>query len=398
MISKSPCRPLSLGATAGACLVALLPALPAWGVKVCTYNTLFWPEDYLTRAPHFETVLAELVPDVIVLQEVESQTGVNRFLFDVLVHSQVPGDAVARMVGFSLACLLGLAALAGAAAWALGWPRSLSSAVVLVVLLFAGAALLSVPFAYWRGHAIESYYEILKIKMGSDDDRQILEAVRDVTDRPLRVDANEGWNLDDAVEKLEWLQAMGVELVEQPLPAGELEAMRELRRSSPLPLFADESIHRAIDIPELAQRNLAALLPQDARGVVMLSFSRDSGLITITRQGAIYLSRTLDVGLEQLQPGALLSELLDRIVLEVQRSLDYYDSYFRLASVVDLVVAPLPAEIPGLLEHLNANLSVTATAMEPEQVLDFEVPVPPDRLYECLWTLGAALRQEEAAP
>jgi L-alanine-DL-glutamate epimerase-like enolase superfamily enzyme len=98
-----------------------------------------------------------------------------------------------------------------------------------------------------------SDYEILKIKMGSDDDRKILEAVRDVTDRPLRVDANEGWSPQGAVERLEWLQAMGVELVEQPLPAGQLEAMQELRRLSPLPLFADESIHRAADIPQLAK-------------------------------------------------------------------------------------------------------------------------------------------------
>jgi endonuclease/exonuclease/phosphatase family metal-dependent hydrolase len=91
MRSKKPQRPLLPGVLACACLVALLPALPAWGVKVCTYNTLFWPDDYLTRAPHFETVLAEIVPDVIVLQEVESQTGVNRFLLDVL-EQFAPGE------------------------------------------------------------------------------------------------------------------------------------------------------------------------------------------------------------------------------------------------------------------------------------------------------------------
>jgi len=95
-------------------------------------------------------------------------------------------------------------------------------------------------------------YEVLKIKLGSDEDRQILEAVRGLTDRPLRVDANEGWTLEGAQSRLEWLEAMGVELVEQPLPAGQLEEMRELRRSSPLPLFADESVHRAADIPRLA--------------------------------------------------------------------------------------------------------------------------------------------------
>lgn len=95
-------------------------------------------------------------------------------------------------------------------------------------------------------------YEVLKIKMGSDEDREILEAVRGVTDRPLRVDANEGWTLEGAQSRLEWLASMGVELVEQPLPAGQLEEMRELRRLSPLPLFADESVHRAADIPRLA--------------------------------------------------------------------------------------------------------------------------------------------------
>jgi len=96
------------------------------------------------------------------------------------------------------------------------------------------------------------HFSVFKVKMGSDDDRAVLETVRSVTHRPIRVDANEGWSLDEAKSRLEWLQAMGVELVEQPLPAAELEATAELRRQSPLPLFADESVHRAADIPRLA--------------------------------------------------------------------------------------------------------------------------------------------------
>ena len=97
-----------------------------------------------------------------------------------------------------------------------------------------------------------SDYPILKVKMGSDDDRAVLEAVRDVTDRPLRVDANEGWTPAGAVERLEWLARLGVEFVEQPLPAGMIAETRELRRQSPLPFYADESVHRAADIPALA--------------------------------------------------------------------------------------------------------------------------------------------------
>ena len=64
-----------------------------------------------------------------------------------------------------------------------------------------------------------SAYAVLKVKLGSDDDREVLEAVRDTTDRPLRVDANEGWTLAEARERLAWLARLGVEFVEQPLPA-----------------------------------------------------------------------------------------------------------------------------------------------------------------------------------
>jgi L-Ala-D/L-Glu epimerase len=98
-----------------------------------------------------------------------------------------------------------------------------------------------------------SDYKVLKVKMGSDDDREVLQAVRDATGCTLRVDANEGWTPEGALERLEWLARMGVELVEQPLPAAQIDEMRELRRRSPLPLYADESVHRAEDIPKLAQ-------------------------------------------------------------------------------------------------------------------------------------------------
>jgi L-alanine-DL-glutamate epimerase-like enolase superfamily enzyme len=96
-----------------------------------------------------------------------------------------------------------------------------------------------------------SAYSILKVKMGSDDDRQVLQAVRDTTQQRLRVDANEGWTPDVALDRLQWLASLGVEMVEQPLPAGQLEETRWLRQRSPLPLFADESVHRAADIPKL---------------------------------------------------------------------------------------------------------------------------------------------------
>jgi len=97
-----------------------------------------------------------------------------------------------------------------------------------------------------------SAYPILKVKMGSDDDREVLRAVRDTTRSRIRVDANEGWTAQEALDRLEWLARLGVELVEQPLPADRIEETRALRRRSPLPFYADESVHRAADIPRLA--------------------------------------------------------------------------------------------------------------------------------------------------
>ena len=97
-----------------------------------------------------------------------------------------------------------------------------------------------------------SAYSILKVKMGSDQDREVLQAVRDTTSCTVRVDANEGWTPEGALDRLAWLARMGVEFVEQPLPVAQLEETRELRKQSPLPFYADESVHRAEDIPKLA--------------------------------------------------------------------------------------------------------------------------------------------------
>ncbi len=95
-------------------------------------------------------------------------------------------------------------------------------------------------------------FPVLKVKVGRDGDEATIEAVRSVTDKPLRVDANEGWpDRETAIRKIEWLAARGVELVEQPMPAALLDDAAWLRARTPLPLFADEACLRAADIPKL---------------------------------------------------------------------------------------------------------------------------------------------------
>jgi L-alanine-DL-glutamate epimerase-like enolase superfamily enzyme len=97
-------------------------------------------------------------------------------------------------------------------------------------------------------------YPVLKVKVGLATDEPTIEAVRSVTKKPLRVDANEGWkDKEEAVRKINWLEKMGVEFIEQPLPAEMLEEQRWIRSRVHIPIFADEACQRASDIPKLKE-------------------------------------------------------------------------------------------------------------------------------------------------
>jgi L-Ala-D/L-Glu epimerase / N-acetyl-D-glutamate racemase len=96
-------------------------------------------------------------------------------------------------------------------------------------------------------------YRRLKIKLGGAGDLERLRAIRAVCDLPLRVDANEGWNLAEARELMPVLVELGVELIEQPFPAGERGAFRELRAlGSGIPLVVDEGCHTLRDVADVA--------------------------------------------------------------------------------------------------------------------------------------------------
>lgn len=99
-----------------------------------------------------------------------------------------------------------------------------------------------------------SEYPALKVKVGLDTDEKTMEAVRSITDKPLRVDANEGWKTkEEALRKIQWLESIGVELIEQPLPAAMFEETRWLRDKVKIPIIADEAVLRPSDIPKLAE-------------------------------------------------------------------------------------------------------------------------------------------------
>jgi L-alanine-DL-glutamate epimerase-like enolase superfamily enzyme len=94
-------------------------------------------------------------------------------------------------------------------------------------------------------------YPVLKIKLGLDNDLEILKAIREVTDRELRVDANCGWTRKHAIKMLPVLEEFGVTVLEQPLVATDLEGLAAVARASRIPVIVDESCLVATDIPAL---------------------------------------------------------------------------------------------------------------------------------------------------
>ncbi|MFW6162563.1 MAG: dipeptide epimerase, partial [Planctomycetota bacterium] len=109
------------------------------------------------------------------------------------------------------------------------------------------------PVEQMQAHVREAErYPLLKIKLGTDRDLAILEGIRAVTDKPLRVDANAAWTVDEAIEKIRAIEPYGIDLVEQPIPPGDTDGLRRIREAIDVPLLVDESVTDAASIPPLA--------------------------------------------------------------------------------------------------------------------------------------------------
>lgn len=95
-------------------------------------------------------------------------------------------------------------------------------------------------------------FNILKVKVGLPGDKEMIGAIREVTDLPLAVDANQGWkDRSEALDMIHWLKERGVVMVEQPLPISAIDDTAWLTERSPLPVFADESVQRLADVKAL---------------------------------------------------------------------------------------------------------------------------------------------------
>jgi L-Ala-D/L-Glu epimerase / N-acetyl-D-glutamate racemase len=129
-----------------------------------------------------------------------------------------------------------------------------------------------------------AHMPIFKIKLGKENDREIIEAIREVTDHVIRVDANEGWHDKEfALKQIKWLADKGVEFVEQPMPAEMMAETAWLKERSPLPLIADEAVKKTSDIIKLA----------DAYHGINIKLMKSGGILEALSM--IHLARATDM-------------------------------------------------------------------------------------------------------
>jgi len=181
-----------------------------------------------------------------------------------------------------------------------------------------------------RGHAT------LKIKLGTDRDRELIEAVREAApEATLRVDANEAWTPRETVRKSEWLADHGVEFVEQPVPAENPEGLRFAYENAALPIAADESCVTLADVPRIADR----------ADIANLKLMKCGGLLEARRMIAAAKAHGLEVMLgcmvesnASIAAGCHLAPLLDYADLDGSLLLadDPYDGVDLTGGVIGL--------------------------------------------------------------
>ena len=155
---------------------------------------------------------------------------------------------------------------------------------------------------------------------------------------------------------------------------------------------------KIIDIPELAMRNIAAGLPEDENGLLMIYFDRDECIITITRQASLYLTRTLDIGYRNLQESAAEPQpLVNRLTLEIQRSMDYYERHVQQAPVRALAILPPPVPVQDMTDALQGMLGIATRILKLGDVVKCDSEPESAVAAQYLLATGAALRNESVA-
>ena len=163
-------------------------------------------------------------------------------------------------------------------------------------------------------------------------------------------------------------------------------------------LFQDAKIPlEAIDVPELAQRNVAALFEEENRGLALLAFDEDGGRLTFTYGGELYALRRIEATSKDIAApgGDAPGGVFERVLLDVQRSLDNFDRNFSFITLTRLLVAPVPGA-GAFVDYLKGNLYQPVALLNLAEGLDLAgTPLTePAQQAQALLAVGAALREE----
>jgi MSHA biogenesis protein MshI len=151
-----------------------------------------------------------------------------------------------------------------------------------------------------------------------------------------------------------------------------------------------------VDVPELCLRNLASLLPTAAAGVALLHLGETTANIVLVRGKTFYFARQMDLQATlHIAPGSG-GERLDAasVVLELQRSLDYYERHFDQPPITRIAVSPAGSRAAGLAQDLGSETGFEVTTLDLNVLLSCTAPVDPAGQAACLLAVGAALREE----
>lgn len=185
-------------------------------------------------------------------------------------------------------------------------------------------------------------------------------------------------------------------------PAGVLvvSASESAVRECVAPFVAAKVRLDVVDVPELAQRNVAALLADENRGLVFLRLDESGMMLTLTFHGELVAVRRSEMSVVQLMSDdlGLRERAMERLLLELQRSLDNFDRQYSHIPVSKVVVASFPL-VPALVDELGRGTYVPVVLMDLGSVLDFSTVLSlrdPETQAKYLLPIGAALRTGDA--
>lgn len=174
-------------------------------------------------------------------------------------------------------------------------------------------------------------------------------------------------------------------------------------------MLAAEVNLQYIDIPQLAQRNISSLLAEDHTGVALLSNNDNAGLLTLCHQGSLYLTREIEQ--EMMSIGAMpqqsvagsdlhlidgespQQQAINSVVLELQRSLDYYESHFALTPINNLVLAPADIPLDDVAEIISQSSGMRVRVCNLNELFDSDIELDQALQARCYMAIGLALRE-----